>query len=70
MVRETNDRKQATKRPPRAPRSMHEDVPTWCDCCSCEAEPRWQAVEDEMDEECRREAQAKDASGHEGSRRG
>lgn len=21
--------------------SMHEDVPIWCDCCSCEAEPYW-----------------------------
>jgi hypothetical protein len=22
-------------------RSMHEDVPYWQDCCSCEAEPYW-----------------------------
>ena len=22
-------------------RSMHEDVPDWYDCCSCEAEPYW-----------------------------
>lgn len=22
-------------------RSMHEDVPVWCDCCSCAAEPYW-----------------------------
>jgi len=21
--------------------SMHEDVPVWYDCCSCEAEPYW-----------------------------
>jgi hypothetical protein len=21
--------------------SMHADVPVWCDCCSCEAEPYW-----------------------------
>jgi hypothetical protein len=20
---------------------MHEDVPVWYDCCSCEAEPYW-----------------------------
>jgi len=34
--------------PPRktAP-SMHEDVQDWTDTCSCEPEPRWQAVEDE-----------------------
>jgi hypothetical protein len=31
---------------PRRPRSMHEDVPVWYDCCSCEAEPYWlEAVE-------------------------
>ena len=28
---------------------MHEDVQTWADTCSCEPEPRWQAVEDERD---------------------
>ena len=22
-------------------RSMHDGVPVWCDCCSCEAEPYW-----------------------------
>ena len=21
--------------------SMHDGVPVWCDCCSCEAEPYW-----------------------------
>ena len=21
--------------------SMHANVPVWCDCCSCEAEPYW-----------------------------
>lgn len=33
----------------RRPLSMHEDVAVWCDCCSCEAEPRWQAVEDDLE---------------------
>ena len=23
------------------PASMHEDIPVWYDCCSCEAEPYW-----------------------------
>lgn len=23
------------------PVSMHEDIPVWHDCCSCEAEPYW-----------------------------
>jgi hypothetical protein len=23
------------------PISMHEDIPVWYDCCSCEAEPYW-----------------------------
>ena len=27
--------------------SMHDNVPVWYDCCSCEAEPYWvQAFED------------------------
>jgi len=30
--------------------SMHEDVPVWADCCSCEAEPYWQALADEQNE--------------------
>lgn len=21
--------------------SMHDGIPVWCDCCSCEAEPYW-----------------------------
>ena len=25
----------------KSPMSMHEDVPVWYDCCSCEAEPYW-----------------------------
>jgi hypothetical protein len=38
--------------PPRRkkPISMHEDVPVWADCCSCEAEPYWQALADEQEE--------------------
>lgn len=32
--------------------SMHADVPVWCDCCSCEAEPYWvEALADPEDEE-------------------
>jgi hypothetical protein len=30
------------------PLSMHEDVPTWCDTCSCEPEPRWKDLEEEL----------------------
>jgi len=25
-------------------KSMHEGVPVWYDCCSCEAEPYWAAL--------------------------
>jgi GMP synthase-like glutamine amidotransferase len=32
-------------------KSMHEGVETWCDTCSCEPEPRWQAVAEELDDE-------------------
>lgn len=28
--------------------SMHEGVASWCDCCSCEAEPYWVAVAPEL----------------------
>lgn len=39
-------------RPPEQRRSsIHEGVETWSDIpCSCEAEPRWQAVEEELAE--------------------
>ncbi|MBS1189518.1 MAG: prolyl-tRNA synthetase [Rhodocyclaceae bacterium] len=30
------------------PISMHEGIAVWCDCCSCEAEPRWVEVANEM----------------------
>jgi hypothetical protein len=30
-----------TDKPQRKPASMHENVPVWYDCCSCEAEPYW-----------------------------
>ena len=26
---------------PRKTISMHEDIPVWYDCCTCEAEPYW-----------------------------
>jgi len=28
-------------------KSMHEGVPVWYDCCSCEAEPYWIEAMDE-----------------------
>jgi len=28
---------------------LHQDVETWCDTCTCEPEPRWQAVADELE---------------------
>ncbi len=30
-------------------RSMHEGVETWVDTCSCEPEPRWQALAEELE---------------------
>jgi hypothetical protein len=38
-------------RPPKTRRkslSMHDGIAVWCDCCSCEAEPYWVAVAEEM----------------------
>lgn len=31
--------------------SMHDGVPVWCDCCSCEAEPYWLALAEASDSE-------------------
>ena len=28
--------------------SMHDGVAVWCDCCSCEAEPYWAELAEEM----------------------
>ncbi len=28
--------------------NMHEGIGIWCDCCSCEAEPYWAELADEM----------------------
>lgn len=38
----------ATKKPAEPPRSMHDRIATWCDCCTCEAEPRWAELADEL----------------------
>jgi len=44
----TAQAKQKTKAIVKKPLSMHEDVPVWHDCCSCEVEPYWlQAMEAE-----------------------
>jgi hypothetical protein len=31
--------------------SMHDDVPVWYDCCSCEAEPYWVELFKNMDKD-------------------
>lgn len=36
---------------PRKSLSMHENVPVWYDCCSCEAEPYWAELAGESAEE-------------------
>lgn len=28
--------------------SMHEGIAVWADCCSCEAEPRWAELAEEL----------------------
>ena len=47
--RDRRQTKDAAAKPQSKSPSMHEDVETWTDCCSCEAEPRWQALADESD---------------------
>ena len=36
---------------PRRRVTMHDDVETWVDTCSCEPEPRWQALAEELEAE-------------------
>lgn len=36
------------KRRDRKSKSMHDGIAVWCDCCSCEAEPYWAELADEM----------------------
>jgi hypothetical protein len=38
----------ATAKGGRRPISMHEGIGVWCDCCSCEAEPYWVEIAQEM----------------------
>lgn len=42
------DTNPATTRPRKKRISMHEGIGVWCDCCSCEAEPRWAALAEEF----------------------
>jgi len=35
--------------------SMHEGVPVWYDCCSCEAEPYWTERADDPDPKVRKD---------------
>jgi len=32
----------------RKSKSMHDGIAVWCDCCSCEAEPYWAELAEEM----------------------
>lgn len=48
MNDQTTDREQQRGRGRRRSLSMHEGIAPWCDCCSCEAEPYWQTVAEEL----------------------
>ncbi|MFV1972093.1 MAG: hypothetical protein ACC648_00105 [Thiohalobacterales bacterium] len=39
---------QPAKARPQKSLSMHDGIAVWCDCCSCEMEPYWAAVAEEM----------------------
>jgi len=41
----------ASEEAEREEKSMHEDMDSACDACSCEPEPRWQAISDEEDDD-------------------
>lgn len=48
--------------------SMHDDVQVWeDDPCACEAEPRWEAVREEMEEEAARARRRDCEEGERGS---
>ncbi len=36
------------KQPAQKRASMHDGIAAWCDCCSCEAEPYWVEVAEEL----------------------
>jgi len=38
----------ARRRPETRSKSMHDGIPVWCDCCSCEMEPYWAEIAREM----------------------
>lgn len=40
--------RKAGKPPAKRRISMHEGIGDWCDCCPCEAEPRWVEVGEEL----------------------
>ena len=51
-----NEKQQSSTNPPNVPgktrkkksKSMHDGIAVWCDCCSCEAEPYWAELAEEM----------------------
>ncbi len=51
---------QGQRRQPGRSKSMHEGVPDWYDCCSCEMEPYWR--------EATQEGEDVEARSHEGDR--
>ena len=42
------------ERSPRPSRTIHDNCETWTDTCSCEPEPRWQALGEELEPAARR----------------
>lgn len=53
------DQERRSRRPAR---TMHDDVETWTDTCTCEAEPRWREVAEQIEREEAREEQDDSAS--------
>jgi hypothetical protein len=54
-ARRKEEQREASERPAaptemkkRKRANMHDGIGVWCDCCSCEAEPRWVAVAEEL----------------------
>lgn len=55
-TRDEGEKEEASTRQPAVPAdrkkkkrvNMHDGTAIWCDCCSCEAEPRWVEVAEEL----------------------
>lgn len=51
-MNDKSDQKQPGDKQQNTPRSlsMHDGIPDWYDCCTCEAEPYWTEAAEELED--------------------